>query len=365
MSSKLTFALGGAALAASLQPALAFDLQALIEAARAEPPLTVYDSTGKIVQQAQAFAETYGLEAVGTKANAVQTLEIVIREAQAGNVQTDVAIIADAPAVMVELIAAGHVTSWAPEDMLDDIPQAYQDPLTIVMAPNVWAYNTSLHDSCPITNIWQLTEPDWARRVAMQDPLGKPSYTDWFNQMETHGDAAMADAYQAHFGRAYDGEGSATAAWVAALAANAPLLTDSDSAAADAVGAPDQSDAFIGLVSTAKFRENAAGMVLGLCDTMQPWVGWGYPSIALIASGTDSPNAARLFLHYLMTEEGIAPQAADGKLSTSRANAVPADEPSGVDGVRDRLFGYVSATAEDDWDTRQDWQDLWSINYRR
>lgn len=358
-------ALGGLALAMTLSSAQAFDLDALIEAARAEPPITVFDSTGKIVGQAEAFTAKYGVQAIGTKSNAVQTLEVVTREAQAGNVQTDVAIISDAPAVMAQLIETGYAQSWAPEDMLETIPEVYQNPLTMVMSPNVWAYSTAVSDACPITNIWQLTEADWKGRVAMQDPLGKPSFTDWFNQMQTYGDDAVAAAYEAHFGTAYEGETSATQAWVSAFAANGPLLTDSDSAAAEAVAAPGQTEAFIGLVSTAKFRDNAEGMTLGLCDTVAPWVGWGYPSMALIAAGTDSPNAAKLFIHYLMTEEGIAAQAIDGKLSTNTANAVPADEVSGVAAVREQLLGYNAATAMDDWDTRQDWQDLWSLNYQR
>ena len=115
-----------------------------------------------------------------------------------------------------------------------------------------------------------------------------------------------------------DDEESATAAWVKALAANGPLLTDADEAAAEAVGAPDQTEPFVGLMSSAKFRDNAdAGMKLGLCTGLKPWPGWMYPSLGLIAKGTDSPNAAKLFIHYLMTEEGIAPQAVDGKMSTN------------------------------------------------
>lgn len=366
MKTKLNLLLCSTLIGLTTLPAMADSLDDLIAAAREEAPITVYDSTGKIVAQVEAFAEKYGLQATGRKSNAVQTLEVVIREAQAGNVQTDVAIIADAPAVMVQLIETGYATSWAPETLRDVIPEEYQDPLTMVMSPNVWTYNTALFDTCPVDNIWALTEEDWQRRVSMQDPLGKPSYTDWFNQMETHADDAVAAAYEAHFGTELDtSTESATAQWVKALAANAPLLTDSDSAAADAIGAPDQTDAFMGLVSTAKFRDNAQGMVLGLCDTMAPHVGWGYPGIALIAADTQSPNAARLFLHYMMTEEGIAPQAIDGKLSTNTTVPVPADEPSGVDAVRDQLFGYVAATAVQDWDTRQNWQDLWTMNYRR
>ena len=47
-----------------------FNLEALIEAARAEPQLTVFDSTGKIVEMAEAFAAKYGVDAVGTKMKA-------------------------------------------------------------------------------------------------------------------------------------------------------------------------------------------------------------------------------------------------------------------------------------------------------
>ncbi len=338
----------------------------LIEAARQEPAITVYDSTGKIIEQAEGFTRKYGVQAEGVKSKAPHTLERIIREAQAGNIQTDVAILADAPAAVAQLLDTGFAVNWFPEALADTISERYRDPLAIVMAPNVWTYNTALHDSCPIANLWELTEPEWARRVAMQDPLGKPSYVDWFNQMAQHGDEAMAAAFEARYGHPHDdSEESATAAWVKALAANAPLLTDSDSNAAEAVASPDQQDSFIGLTSTAKFRDNANGMTLGICEDLDPWLGWTYPSIGLIASGTQSPNAAKLFLYYLLTEEGIAPQAQDGKISTRSNIALPASEPSGIGALKAQLFDYSPDTAIDDWENRQDWQDLWMLNYRR
>ncbi|MBZ5486818.1 ABC transporter substrate-binding protein [Halomonas aquamarina] len=337
----------------------------LLEAARQEPAITVYDSTGKIIEQAEAFSKKYGLKAEGVKSKAPHTLERIIREAQAGNIQTDVAILADAPAAAAQLLDTGFAYNWFPDELVDTISERYRDPLAIVMAPNVWTYNTALHDTCPIGNIWELTEPEWTRRVTMQDPLGKPSYVDWFNQMAQHGDEAMAAAYEAHYGHPLANEESATSAWVKALAANAPLLTDSDSNAAEAVASPDQQDSFIGLTSTAKFRDNANGMTLGICEDLDPWLGWTYPSIGLIASGTQSPNAAKLFLYYLLTEEGIAPQAQDGKISTRSDIALPASEPSGIGALKAQLFDYSPGTAIDDWENRQDWQDLWMLNYRR
>ncbi|MGO6690405.1 ABC transporter substrate-binding protein [Rhizobium leguminosarum] len=358
----VAMALGGAASAEE-----SFDLDALIAAAKKEKPITVYDSTGKIVEMAKNFAAKYGLSAEGSKVKASAQLEMIIREARANNIQGDVSIVSDAPAAMAQLIPQGFAESWLPPDLAKNIPAEYQDPLTVVTSANVWSYNTALFDKCPVDNIWELTEPKWKGKVAMQDPLGKASYVDWFNQMAKHGDDKVAAAYKERYGKDLQtDEASATAAWVKALAANAPLLTDADAAAADAVGAPGQSQPFMGLISSAKFRDNAdSGMKLGLCKDLKPWLGWLYPGVGLITKGTDSPNAARLFIHYVMTAEGIAPQAIDGKMSTNKDVSLPADEPSGIGAVLNQLLPYQMATSLDDWDARETWQDFWRMNYQK
>jgi iron(III) transport system substrate-binding protein len=344
-----------------------FDLDALIEAAKQEKPITVYDSTGKIVEMAENFAKKYGVAAEGSKVKAAAQLEMIIREARANNIQGDVSIISDAPAAMAQLIPQGFAESWLPPDLAKTIPAEYQDPLTVINSANVWAYNTELFDKCPVSNIWELTEAKWKGKVAMQDPLGKASYVDWFNQMAKHGDDEVAAAYKEFYGKDIQTEEtSATAAWVKALAANAPLLTDADAAAAEAVGVAGQKEAFMGLISSAKFRDNAEkGLKLGLCKDLKPWLGWLYPGVGLITKGTDSPNAAKLFIHYAMTEEGIAPQAIDGKMSSNTEAKPPADEPSGIIAVLDQVLPYSMATSLDDWDARETWQDFWRVNYQK
>ena len=356
-------------LAALIAPATAqeFDLDAMIEAARAEPPINIYDSTGKIVEMAENFAAKYGLQATGTKAKASEQLEMVLREGMAQNVQADVFIISDAPAAIGQLVPQGFAESWLAPDLVDKVEPGYRDPLVVVTMPVVWAYNTELYDACPISNMWELTEPEWRGRVAIQDPLGKTVYTDWFNQMEAHGNDELAAAYEAHTGKPLDTSAeSATRIFVKALAGNAPLTTSSDDAAAEAAAAPGQTEPFIALVSAAKFRENAAsGFHLGLCDGLKPWLGFTNAGVGLMASGTDSPNAARLFLRYVMTAEGIGPQAEDGKMSSNADVGLPSDEPSGIAEAWDQLLAYDMTTVMDDWDTRQDWQDFWQMNYVR
>jgi iron(III) transport system substrate-binding protein len=268
---------------------------------------------------------------------------------------------------VAQLIPRGFAASWLPPDLAEDIPATYRDPLIVVSSANVLTYNTKLFSTCPVTNIWQLTEPRWTGRVAMQDPLGKANYTDWFNQMRTYKDDAIRAAYQKQYGKPLKTDkGSAAEAWVAALAANAPLLTDADAAAGQAVGAPGQTEPFLGIVSTAKFRDNAAaGYALGICAGVDPFIGFQSASVGLITAGTNSPNAARLFLRYAMTAEGIAPQAEDGKISANRTVALPADEPSGIARLIGETMPYNPATALDDFDRRQDWQDFWRVAYRR
>ncbi|SDG88797.1 ABC transporter substrate-binding protein [Pelagibacterium luteolum] len=356
---------GGISLPASAQDN--FDLDALIEAARGEAPITIYDSTGKIVDMAEAFSAHYGIEVTGVKVSATAQFEQITREAQAGNVQGDVALITDTPAAVAQLMPQGYVESWLPPDMEDKIPSQFQSPLAITTNANVFAYNTEAHETCPVTNIWQLTDPEWEGRFAMVDPLTKGTYSDWFNQMETYADDQVAQAYEDHYGVSLEtDQPSATAAWVVALAESAPLITDGDDAVSEAVGVRGQDNPFVGLMSSAKFRDNDdLGYALGLCTELRPWVGWSYTKLGLIASGTDSPNLARLFIHYTLTEEGIMPQMVDGKIPTNTDISMPADEPSGIMDVADRVFGYDAATALEDWDARQDWQDLWRVNFSR
>jgi iron(III) transport system substrate-binding protein len=353
--------------AGSLRAEEAFDLDALVAAAKQEKPINIYDSTGKIVEMAENFSNKYGLKVTGMKVSANSQLEMIIRESQSSNVQGDVVLITDAPAALAQLLPEGFVENYLPGDMASKIPKEFQDPLAISTNANVWAYNTEAYDKCPVSNIWELTESKWKGKVALVDPLTKGTYTDWFNQLETHGNDKVAAAYKAHFGKDLEtSEKSAAAAWIKALAQNAPLATDGDDPVAEAVGAAGQKEPFIGLLSSAKFRDNGdKGYKLGVCADLDPWVGWTYIKLGLIASKTKSPNTAKLFVHYILTEEGITPQMKDGKMPTNTDIKVPDDEPSGLAKVADKLLGYRSATGLDDFDRREEWQDFWRVNYKK
>mgnify|MGYP006215844891 CR=1 FL=1 len=50
---------------------------------------------------------------------------------------------------------------------------------------------------------------------------------------------------------------------------------------------------------------------LGICSDIAPFEGWLYPGVAAMATGSKSPNATKLFVQYLLSEEGIAPRHVD------------------------------------------------------
>jgi iron(III) transport system substrate-binding protein len=75
------------------------------------------------------------------------------------------------------------------------------------------------------------------------------------------------------------------------------------------------------------------------------------------------PETAKLFIHYLLSAEGIAPQGVDGKMSTNQTVKLPADEASGIEKYRGELMEYLTATVQGDWEAART-GNIWSLNYK-
>jgi iron(III) transport system substrate-binding protein len=269
------------------------------------------------------------------------------------------------PSVTSQLLPIGAGVSWMPPHQAKTTPEIYQKPAITSLNPWVWAYNTEKYgDTCPVSNIWQLTDPEWKGRVSIPDPLLRNETMFWFNQIETHDDAKMAEAFRAHYGKDLpETVESATSEWVKRFAANNPNITRKDSEVGPVVGSPGLKDPHFGFLSAAIFRAKY-GYKMAICGGMKPWAGQLTPRVAVIASGTDSPNAAKLFVHYMMRGEGMAPQLIDGKMATNINTKMPEDEGSGVANFVDQLHVTNSDTTDQDFAKLQYWQDLWTIHSR-
>ncbi|MBE0530934.1 MAG: ABC transporter substrate-binding protein [Rhodospirillales bacterium] len=347
-------------------PDKGFTLQALIEAAKNEPPIVVIDATGKIKDMAENFTAKYGIKATGVKLSGQNQEQVLVREAAAHNVTHDVFNMSNLPSVTTRFLPEGIGVSWMPPDLANEVPKGYQHPAITSLNPWVWAYNTAAYgDKCPVKNMWELTEPKWKGKVSIPDPLLRNETMFWFNQIETHDDQTMRDAYQAHFGKPLGSDvKSATKEWVKQFAANSPNVTRSDTDVGPVVGAKGLKDPHLGFLSAAIFRKENKNDDMAICGEMKPWAGQLTPRVAVIAAGTRSPNAAKLFVHYMMSGEGMGPQLVDGKMATNSKTKMPEDEASGVAKFVDQLHVTNSDTSKDDLAKLQDWQDLWTINAR-
>src|SRR5690606_5418705 len=232
-----------------------YSLDALIEAAKKENPITVVDATGKIKVMAENFSKKYGIQTTGEKMSASNQAEVLVREAQARNVKRDVFNMSNLPDVTAQFLPQGVAVSWMPPDLKDQTPPVYQHPAITSLNPWVWVYNPAVYgDTCPVNNMWALTDKKWKGKVSIPDPLLRNETMFWLNQIADNADDKMKAAYEDYFGKPLDTkQPSATAEWTKRFAENNIKVQKSDTDVGPIVGASTSEHPVIGFVSSAIF----------------------------------------------------------------------------------------------------------------
>ncbi|WP_395984399.1 ABC transporter substrate-binding protein [Actinomadura sp. 9N407] len=352
---------------AAVEDPATFDLQALIAAAKKEGSVLAYDGSGDVKDVAEAFTKKYGIKAEGMKSKAAATAEKMTREAQAKNVTIDVSLFEDGPMLVGQLLPQKIVKTWIPPDLAKDIDEKDRNPLMMLRKAYVFVYNPKLNpQGCPVKNMWELTEPAWKGKVMFQDPLGKEIFTQWFTQMADHGTADLSAAYdKLGRGKLKLTEKDASREWVKRMAGNSPVLTTEDEDVSAGIAAPNQTQSRIGLMSIAKFRDvKEKGYQMKVCENLAPWTGFSYPKYATITTGSTHPNAAKLFVHFVMSKEGFTLESGSGGVSGNKSVGASPNNPPGLDNWDTQLFGFTAGTLLDDFRNRQDIQDFWRVNHR-
>lgn len=350
----------------TVEDAASFDLQALIAAAKKEGSVLVYDGSGDVKDMAKEFEKKYGIKAEGVKSKSAATAEKMTREAQAKNVTIDVTLFEDGPMLVSQLLPQKIVKTWIPPDLAANIEEKDRNPLVMISKGYVFLYNPKLSpDGCPVKNMWELTDPKWKGKVMMQDPLGKGIFIQWFTQMSEQGTDKLAAAYEKlGKGKLKTDEKDAVHAWVKRLANNDPVLTGEDEDVAAGISAPNQTQVKIGLLSTAKFRNiEQKKYDMRVCEGLTPWSGFMYPKYAVIATGSKHPNAAKLFVHFAMTEAGFSLEAGSGGVSGNKSVGQSPNTPPGLTDWLTELYRFSPESLPADFRARQGMQDFWRVNH--
>ncbi|MFC7789100.1 ABC transporter substrate-binding protein [Microbacterium sp. MAHUQ-60] len=348
------------------ESAAGFDLDALIAAAKKEGPITIYDQTGKVVKIAETFAAKYGIDATGVKLE-TNVIEKMRTEGRSGNVIGDVLASQEVGGVY-SLIEDGILTSWVPGDMFDKIPESARYPFLNLYETYAWTYNSAVFpEGCPVDNVWQLTEPEWKGRVSLMDPEKFATTPIGWNQSARDHAQKFAAAYEDRYGEALKtDESDAVHEWIKRLAQNSPVVGKDAEAPSDAVGGTGQPDSAISLLPGAKYRNNAdKDYAQAACVGLQPYAGWTVPQSMTYASKTKSPNAAKLYIHFATSQEGMDFVMGDAK-SSYNPDVVPAEDPYELLalGRSGELQPYSVEYLDDDFQKVSDWLDFWRSSRR-
>jgi len=283
----------------------------LVAAAQAEGNVVVYSVTSRIANAAKAFTAKYGIEVEATNLKDFELVEKVSKEGSTGAAGADFVLCQDGGRVMGELINMEYLYNYVPPTMKDVIPAEFQNPLAFAFINKVFIFNDEATSKYPFTNIWALTTPDWKGNFQFKNPFQEGVNANFLTMVTKPEIAAqIADAYKAYFGKEITlTTPNAGYEWIKQILQNDLVLTTSDTKTAESIGVKGQNKPFnAGLFVFSKFRyKETKNLALAPIMEMDPFAGFYYPIYALMSSNAKNPNAAKLFIEYLLTEEGFKP----------------------------------------------------------
>lgn len=347
--------------AESSTPADAFDLDQLIADAKAEGELVVWDSSSSVEDIAELFAKEYpDIKVTATKVSKEEQVTKLRNEAAGGVPSVDALNFADTGALAGVLLPENLVTSWMPEDRKDVIPVDSQDPPVFVWNPNVFVYNPQTYpNGCPIANVWDLTKPEWSQKVIFEDPEQSPQLADFFSELRINAADVLTPAYQAAFGADLAAGAVPGDELLKGWAANAQITDDSDNILADVGGKGGDKVGFT--AASAYYDAEEEGLNVLPCEGLQPFIGYASPKFGVLVNNAKHPNAAKLWVHFLLGDTAAEPVLDNGGWATNPS--VPTDSVERIPGMaadHSDLFPFDLASIAQHWAERQNTQDLWA-----
>lgn len=281
----------------------------LLPLAKLEGKVTVYAFTSRIGRVEKAFEAAYpDIDMVTFDMSSTEQIARIKSEAKAGLPGADVIYISDAPVVLTELASQNLIAAYVPPRVAAVIADKFKAPLLAQrLSTKVLMYNEEAYpNGSPVTNLWDLTKPEWKGRVIMVDPLQRGDYLDLMTEIVLKADE-MSKAYEAAFGKpiALDsGMENAGQQFIADLYANDIVLVGSTDDVNKAIGAKGQAKPPIGFTSYSDRRDNEdEGWALQVANNVAPANGIVFPAFLAINPKTGNPAAARLAVDFMMGDD--------------------------------------------------------------
>lgn len=351
-------------------PALAQDLDTmtpaeLYEIAKKEGSVTVFSLSSRIAKIEASFEAAYpGIDVIGVDLNSTRQISRLDAEQRAGIYAVDVLYLSEAPIVLRDLLPKGMVTGYVPPRVVKDVPEEFRrDLLTHRLSTRALMYNEAAYpNGSPITNIWQLTLPEWRGKVLMEDPAARGEVLDLLTEFSLRPDE-MAAAYEAQFGKPITVDSDLNGAgeqFIRDLFKNDLVLVNDSTTLRAAIGDIKATNPSVGFTTYSAARDNKAeGWALQISNETVPSAGILFPAVLAIAKNAPHPAAARLLVDFMMGDDtpsggpGFEPFYVQGDYAARRTiadhpDAVPLEElnlwatdPAATGKARARILDLV------------------------
>jgi iron(III) transport system substrate-binding protein len=293
------------------------DWAAVEAAAKAEGKVVVYANSSKFEKLLDAWNALYpdvALEGGDTDDIAVK----MAAEQEAGNVVGDVWFNSDGHILYGEFMPNQWLWWYLPPGVVQSEVTAERPYALSRRSVDVIGYNNEIHpEGCPLTNWWQLTEPELKGKFYMEDPIADPSTTAKISLIVEHADQ-MAAAYQKLYGRdwttdeAYgDDVANAGYLFLKKLAQNEPGIQpggDEVDEAFATLGMDPAVEPGYGWTGWSSYENTLDGeLAMAPCMGLEPVMGVLKANYLAIANNAPHPNAAKLFIKFALSQEGFDP----------------------------------------------------------
>lgn len=301
----------------------------LVAAAQKEGKVIVYSATSRAENAGKAFEAKYGIKVEVSNLKDFELIEKLAKEGQTGAIGADMAICQDDSRVFGELIKPGYLINYVPPTMKDVVPAEYQDPMVFAFISKVFCFNNEKGDASPATNVWAFADPDWNGRFQFKNPFQEGVNSN-FLTMVTSPEISkqLEEAYEKHYGKKIElTTENAGYEWIKQIYANGLVVGTSDTTMAENIGVKGQPKVNAGLFSYSKTRyDDSKNLALKAMDDLQPFAGFYYPLFSLITKDAKNPNAAKLFIEFILTEEGFEPWGKDKGTYSTNPGVAPAKD---------------------------------------
>jgi iron(III) transport system substrate-binding protein len=302
------------------------DWAAIEAAAKEEGSVIVYANSSKIAKAAEGWAEKYPDIAIeGYDLGGDDVLTKTIGEQQSGTVVGDVWFSSGGAEVVGNVLPNEYVWRFIPDTT--SVSPEYTEPLLFSrFGTTMLAYNSELNDSCPVTNLWELTQPEWKGKVVIEDPLNDASTLSKLLTYAYHADE-MKQAYVDLYGSEPVLDADTPDAgwlWLKKFAQNAPIPQPGGDEVDSAFATPGMSDNLLAFTSYSNYPDVQDGnLVFEPCWGVNPISGAQSQSYLGVMNQAPHPNAAKLFINYITSAEGRDPWAKFGTYFPDPTYVVP------------------------------------------